>query len=264
MRKKVLKTALVLGITVLGAFWFSIISALFFALLGRQPIESEYPVVSYSFLILIGIVLPFCIRAMYRKYVALQPVTPSSAWPKPTKPKVPSEDEDPKGWYSIIEDAGYAGEISYEEYAKEKSIDVVLSRHGKAFVLDSKDDAVEELLAELAEHYPQFTHSYQTAPGSSYLPGERRNETWYYNYKGTICGEDVNAETDFPHFVPDVLNPILATKMGFQLLFAFPGSDSYGFILVFTDRVEKVKSNPYYWEYPLLEHWYGYKRAGTV
>lgn len=259
MRKKIQKITLIVGIAVLGAYWFSTMCILIFALFRQQAVVSEYPIVSYSFFVIIGVLFPFGIRAMYRKFQALDPL-PVSSWPAPTKPEPPSEEKDPKGWYSIIEDAGYADEISYEEYCREKSLDLTLFNHKKTFTLDSKDDAVEELLAQLSQQYPQFTHSYQTKSGSSYLPGDRRNEVWYYTYKGTICSEEVDIETDFAHFVPDILNPILARKMGFQLLFAFPGSDSYSFILVPNDRVEKVKANLYYWDYPRLEYWYGYRK----
>lgn len=176
--------------------------------------------------------------------------------------ELPREENAPREYYSIIEDAGFADEISYEEYVQTKNVDCVLFDHKKTITVDSKDDAVEELLEEIPGKIPGFTFSYEKKEGSEYLPGYRRDEyTWIYVYTGDICGEPVHVETEFPHFVPDVLNPILSRKYGKQLLFAFPGSDQFTFILVDNEHAEKLKENKYFGDYKLIGKFYGYTES---
>ncbi len=169
--------------------------------------------------------------------------------------EIPSEESLPNGYYSIIEDAGWSQEISKEEYLKTKDIAQVLLDHKKSFIIDK--DGLEELLVELQECIPGFTHSYKFGT-SGQMPGFRKDDRYFYQYKGEICGEPVDVEVKSPDFIIDVLNPILSKKCKKQLLFAFPGSDSIELLLINDDCVEKVKSNPYYWDYDAMEKYYGY------
>lgn len=192
-----------------------------------------------------------------------------------------SHDEKLAYFYRVIEDMGYADEISFNEYKEIASefesndsadmIEAALDKHKKELTWE-KFGELAEALESIKEIVAGFEYKVNEDGygGVSSIANENGSKDW--RVQGMICGkavdvrltnrEDTGSGCSSPvEFIYDVINPLISKIFQKQFICLEPHDGASHFAIIDNARAESVRQNPYFAEDEYMKHFYGYRKT---